>query len=430
MSSSSPERTTTDDEEHGEHQEADRLVALLDSIKVSYYRARDEEDFQLARRSGRYNIYLLTDEGKKEAGAEVREALYYGDGLLFIKTRPESDDNLSDIFGVKFTGKSTSRDLMVDIQEGLLGAPRTLETAGKTAVTTITSGTAKVLGTVADKHGRLPAIIHNEYGRGKALLMTFNLAHSPDSSKAADLLGKALHLLKPQEHYLRPLCSVPVTIQTGNSTEPFGIEVEETIPASATVDTITPPVNPVEGIITWRQYLGGSERFNLGYYLNLPDTKGEYTTRTVVRYANYGAYRFYGRSEKTFTLEHDSAGLLQSVINDLLVLPVKEKKDRKRVDKALSELYKVLQGAVDRDQAEDNLERILDAAEEVAELTEEPKELRVKLDELMKIWQRKWYLLQDGHPKEIEGDDKDEEEDDRREADGSRDKSCDVVKLD
>jgi len=419
-----------DDEEHGEHKEADRLVALLDSIKVTYYHAKDEEDFRLARRSGRYNIYLLTDDGKKEAGAEIREALYYGDGLLFIKARPESDDNLSDIFGVKFTGKSTSRDLVVDIPEGPLGTPGTLQTAGKTAVTTITSGTAKILGTVADKHGRMPAIIHNEYGRGKALLMTFNLADSPDGAKAADLLAKALHLLKPQEHYLRPLCSVPVTIQIGNSTESFGIEVEETIPASATVDTITPPVDPVEGTITWRQYLGSSERLNLGYYLNLPDAKGEYKTSTVLRYANYGAYRPYGRSEKTFTLTNDSAGLMQLAINDLLVLPVKEKKDRKRVDKALSELYRAIQEAVDRDQAEDNLERILDAVEEVAELSEEPKELRVKLDELMKIWQRKWYLLQNGHPKEIEGDDKNDGEDDSREADDSHDKPCDVVKLD
>lgn len=97
----------------------------------------------------------------------------------------------------------------------------------------------------------------------------------------------------------------------------------------------------------------------------------------------------------TFTLEKDSTGLLQSVINDLYTLSVTDKKDRKRVDEALSELYGIRQFVTNRDAAEDNLERIVEAVEEVSELSLEATEIHVKLGELMKIWQRKWYLLTD-----------------------------------
>ncbi|GAB7025284.1 OmpL47-type beta-barrel domain-containing protein [Geotalea toluenoxydans] len=375
--------------------QSDSLATLLESIGVSYYRAIDEEDFELASRSGRYNIYLLTDDGKEEAGAEIREAVYYGDGILFIKTRPDDDDHISDIFGVQFTGKSTSSDLVVTIPEGPLGTAGSLQATGKIARTTVTSATAQVLGTVTDKNQQLPALIYNEYGRGKALLMTFDLADSPDGIKAADLLAKSLNLLKPREHYLRPLGSIPISIEIVNSTDAFGLEVEENIPATATADTITPPGTLLDSIITWRQYFGATQRLTLGYYLNLPDTKGEYTTKTAFRYANYGTYRLYAGSEMTFTLEKDSTGLLQSVINDLYTLSVTDKKDRKRVDEALSELYGIRQFVTNRDAAEDNLERIVEAVEEVSELSLEATEIHVKLGELMKIWQRKWYLLTD-----------------------------------
>lgn len=382
------------DEENRKKTKINALETMLDSLGISYYAARDEDDFELALRSGRYNIYLLTDGREEEAEEEIREGVYYGDGLICIKTRPDNDDDdVNAIFGVRFTGKSTNRDLAVTLAESPLGPAGTFQTTGKTVVATITSSIAKVFGTVTDKRGQFPAVVYNEYGRGRALLFTFDLVNSPDGAKAADLLLSSLSLVKPKEHYLRPLDSVPVKIEVNNSTEPFGLEVDETIPPTTTADTITPVGALTGNVITWRQYLAASEKAKLGYYLNLPDAKGDYTTTTETRYANYGNYRLYDTHDMTLKVETCSADLLQTVITDLLALPAADRKDRKRIAEALSELNQIRQTIVNSEGAEENIERITEAAEEVAKLTIDAGKVRVQLDELLKIWQRKWYLL-------------------------------------
>ncbi len=396
-----PLKDDNEDEEDGKKAKTDPLVTVLDTLGVAYYTARDEKDFKLALRSGRYNVYLLRDKGKEEAGKEMREGVYYGDGLIYIKTRPDNDDDdRNGILGVRFTGKSTNRDLTLTLPESPLGPADILQTAGRTAVATVTSATASIYGTVSDRKDQYPAIVYNKYGRGGVLLFTFNLLNLPDKTKATQLLANALNLVKPKEHYLRAQDSVPVTIDIVNSTEPFGLEVDETMPVTTTADTITSAGTKAANIITWLHFLGASEKAKFGYYLNLPDAGGDYKVTTETKYANYGNYRLYDTHDMVLKVESCSADLLQGIISDLLALPACDKKDRKRIAQALSQLLQVRQTVLDSKGGEENIETITEALEEVAELSIDAKEVRIKLDELLKIWQRKWYLLKSAEKKD------------------------------
>jgi hypothetical protein len=382
-----------DRDEDGRRKEADPLLPILDSLGISYYAAKDDDDFALALRSGRYNTYLLTDDREKEAEEELHEGVYFGDGLLIIKTRPDNDHDEDDVAGVKFTGRTAAHDLTVTLTESPFSKAATFPSSGKTVIAKVTSATAKVYGTVTDKRGLYPAVIFNEYGRGKVMLFTFDLLAIADHAKRAELLASALALVNPSAHYLRPLDTVPLTTRIKNTTEPVGLDVTETIPKETTADLPTPPGASSGNLITWRQYLGALETARFGYYLNLPDAKGEYTATTDVRYANYGEYRPYSSHDLTLKVETTSTDLLQGVKADLMGLPTTDKGDRKRINEALSELCEVRQNAATAEAAKDNLEKLTEAAEEIADLTVTCREVRLKLDELIKIWQRKWYLM-------------------------------------
>ena len=83
---------------------------------------------------------------------------------------------------------------------------------------------------------------------------------------------------------------------------PVDVKVIETIPYGATADTATPQSSVAENIITWQKYLGAGEKATFGYYLNLPDTAGDYTANTEVQYSNNGYYRLYGNYGLTINI--------------------------------------------------------------------------------------------------------------------------------
>ena len=77
------------DKSDREQKQADirQLDALLASLRVNYMIAGNMDDFTSALRSGRYNTYILIDVKEPVVSEELREAVYFGEGLIFLKTR-------------------------------------------------------------------------------------------------------------------------------------------------------------------------------------------------------------------------------------------------------------------------------------------------------------------------------------------------------
>lgn len=371
----------------------DTLAAILTANDFKYHIAEDGDDFKRSLRSGRYTTYILVDYKDEKMGGELREAVNYGDSLIFIKTRPGADPVLDEVLGVKFTGKTTGDNLTVNLAESPLSPAATIQSSGKSVVGAVTADTASVFGYVSDKKSQNPAVVFNGYGGGKVLLFTFDILNSADKEKVAGLMGNSITLLKPGRHGVRALASVPVRIAVASSTEPLGLRVTETIPAGTTADTIIPQGTATQTAITWQQYLEGAARAEFGCYLNLPDAKGEYTATTDVRYANFGAYHAYETAQLTASVLNDSADLLRAVITELNCIPSAGSNDLVILTDTLSMLSQVTTDPLDGKDAEKSIEAVTRVSNLIRGLSADTADIRLKLDELLKILERKWYLL-------------------------------------
>lgn len=148
----------------------DTLSQILSSLGNSYHVAENGDDFKQSFRSGRFTTYILVDYKDEKVGAELREAVNHGDSLIFIKTQPAFDAILNETFGVKFTGKTTSDNLLIHLLESPLGSEGTLQSSGKPVVIgeiQANTNTVMVFGQVDAKHNLYPAITLNEYGRAR-----------------------------------------------------------------------------------------------------------------------------------------------------------------------------------------------------------------------------------------------------------------------
>jgi PHD/YefM family antitoxin component YafN of YafNO toxin-antitoxin module len=370
------------------------LSQILSSLGISYHIAENADDFKLSLRSERYTMYILVDYKDEKVGEEVREAVNYGDSLVYIKTQPTFDPVLNETFGVKFTGKATSDNLPITFLESPIGSAGTMQGSGKPVVIgEVVADTARIFGQVDDKHNLYPALIFNEYGAGKVVLYTFDLLGSPDKQKVADLLSNSIALLKPEQHRVRALGSVPVRVVVANSTEPFVLQVTETIPAGTTADTVTPQGTATDTTIAWQQYLEASASVDFGYHLNLPDARGEYTTTAVVSFASGDHFRPYETSNLTVTVEKDSAELLQTVIADLRGIPAAGPSDLALLGDALGRLSQITVNPLDGKEAERSVEAAAAVTALLGGLTKDTSGIRLELDELLKILEKKWYLI-------------------------------------
>lgn len=373
----------------------DTLTQILSSLGISYHVAENGDDFKQSFRSGRFTIYILMDYKDEKVGAELREAVNHGDSLIFIKTQPTFDAILYETFGVKFTGKTTSDNLLINLLESPLGSEGALQSSGKPVVIgeiQANANTVRVFGQVADKHNLYPAITFNEYGRGKVILYTFDLLASPDKEKVAALLGNSISLLKTDRQNVRALESLPMRITVSSSTEPLGLLVREILPAGTAADTIVPQGAVMDTAIIWLRNLAASSKAEFGYYLNLPDAVGEFSAVTDIMYANHGDYRPYETAQLTAAIQKDSAGLLREVIAALNTLPVTGSDDLVILTDAVSRLSRVTTEPLDGNEAEKGVEAVAAVTRLIRSLSSDTAEIRLQLDELLKILERKWYL--------------------------------------
>lgn len=371
------------------------LNSVLFSLGLSYYMAPNNEEFVEAVRSGRYNTYLLVDYKEPLLGEEIRESVYYGSGLIFIKTSPQADPFLDDVFGVKFTGKTTDSGLPVNLVESPISAGGTINSSGKGVVSTITSDTAQSFGYVVDKRDTFDSIVSNQYGRGKTILYNFDLLYTTDRSRLENLISNSLNYVKPSEQYPTALESMSVKISADNSTERVDIKLIETMPAGTSVDSISPNASVTENTITWQKYLNIREKAAFRYYLNIPDASGDYTTDTELRYSNNGEYRLYGNYTLTFNIKNSSAELLRTIMSELSGLSANNTADADRITKAAAGLSAISANASNRKDAEENIKLITNATDEIRKLSFDAPDVRLKLEELLRIWEKKWYLMKE-----------------------------------
>lgn len=383
----------------------DAVKPILSSLGVDFLIARDGEEFKTALRSGKYNSYLLIDYKDEKTGGELREAVNYGDSLVYIKTKPGAVPSLEIVFGMKLTGETTSEGIPVIVAQSPLTTSVTLQSSGKCVVGSVVADTASVFGYADDKRGQVPAVVYNEYGDGRVVLFTFDLLNSSQKGVAAGLLGDAVKLVTPERREARALGTIPIEITVANSTEPVKLRVSEMFPAEAVARDITPEGAASDAAITWLKDLDPTVTMKFRYYLDLPDAKGEYKAVTNIYYANHEEYRLYEAAELTLAVGSDSSDLLGAAIFDLGAVPAVTSEDLVHLAELQSRLAQINVKPLTVKDAEKEIESLTRVTDLVRGVSADTASVRLKLDELLKVLERKWYLLStpgmDGGPASI-----------------------------
>jgi Tol biopolymer transport system component/flagellar hook assembly protein FlgD/fibronectin type 3 domain-containing protein len=391
-----------DHDDHAEERTKDRrraiiskLIDFLSSTGVTYYVAKSRDEFKEAFRSGRFNVYLLRDALEDEQGLleEIREAVNHGKGLIYMKAASSDNAVLEEVSGVKWMGKSNGRGLTVNLVRGPISDMGTLKTSGSEHVSRagIAAGTAQALGYVVEREMTYPVIVSNNYGRGKVIFFGVDLPRSPERVKAEELFRNAVGYVVQNQDSHGALDSVPVRIRLTNAAEPVNLKITESIPPGTAADTISPQAIRSGSAFVWRKDLGAGEQTALRYHLTLPDSGGNYVTNTEVRYDNNGSYRLYGDYSLTVNVATGSSELLRVIINALNGIAPGNHEDAEKAQEALEHLHKIRPETSGRCRTEENISRILEAIEEIRKLSVDTRSLRLQLDELLKMWEKKWH---------------------------------------
>ena len=238
------------------------LRATLDAAGIGYEQARTRLEWQARMRSGRFNLYVLYEPTPSEPGgpfSELNEAVWLGDGLVFIKSAPDAMPRLREALGGEFSGRLNGVT-EVELQPPL--QPASVPMSG-TATALRVSG-ATVVGRAGSASGQPVAMSHG-VGLGRSVTLAWNTEASISSPFYLSLLEAAAPASGAP---LLPggLADVRVIARNaGPASTPF--TVAHVLPAGVTT------TEPLSRILTIAA--GEDERFMLP--LRLPTTAGDLT---------------------------------------------------------------------------------------------------------------------------------------------------------
>lgn len=161
---------------------AQRAQAITNYLHALGYTAKvvtTREAFVAEMRCGSYNTYWISGGAIKldeQSVGELREAVYRGEALWMDGVHDSRSQLLHDVAGVKEIGKLSTGYQVAQIGERVYPA-QALATSGQVTKFELTSGVAQGLFTqISGNQAPVPAIVSNDYGRGKSLLFAFDLA--------------------------------------------------------------------------------------------------------------------------------------------------------------------------------------------------------------------------------------------------------------
>ncbi len=92
------------------------------------------------------------------------------------------------------------------------------------------------------------------------------------------------------------------------------------------------------------------------------------------------------------TIQYDSISLIQEILTELAGITTTNTHDAERLAESIEKLQSLDVRSETRKNAKRNIQEIIEAAEKLKKLSIDTSAIRLKLDELLKIWERKWYL--------------------------------------
>jgi hypothetical protein len=372
-------------------QKAAFLRRQLTALGIEHLVVTRREDFRLAQRCGRYNLYWLSGGALKLDHLTVkalREAVFRGDSLLVDGAHDEHNGLLDEVAGVRYKGHlpgahhsiALGGELFAPAQGFSRGRALKLEPAG-----------GEVQATFAE--GGTPALVTRRYGRGRGLTVAFDL---PDTL-AADAGSVWREAFLAMLGYLTP--AAPETIIEGvflplvtplqNRGQAATLEVRVALPSGVAALSSVPAATVSESDARWIVDLAAGQSTTLRLGLRLPLGGGSYDLDArvdLLRNAQAQPYGSYPMQVAAVGFEQLHAEA-QAALTSLQPAGASE---RAKVTQARDELNDA-RAALEEGDLQEAIEELIDALDDLRAVSSVPVEpARLALAWLLKDVELRW----------------------------------------
>ncbi len=378
------------------HHESDRQTSLseaflnqtLAGMGVYYHIAHTTKSFKEALRTGLYNSYVLAGN-KPLSGSldeELAERVNSGDGLILLNYDKLGDAKFRELAGAKGEGHLADSQRTLTLLESPITQPGLLATSGTVQKLQLISDHALVGATVEEKGKSSPALVINRYGEGDVILFSFDVQ--------APLLQKAIEYGTPDRVDAIAGTPLPMGITLKSVGAPFDLRVTETTEPVLSVLFANPTATLEQQRIVWQFNLRKNETRNLHYLARLPEESGSYLLNTEVSYLRNGRYEAYRTYSLTAEVEKGLAALKDGILTGLQALSVTSK-DAIKLDQIRRsyELHMSRTLVTDSD-ADKAIDELLKLTEDVRGIPADTTAIRLDLDRLIRVYERKWVDLE------------------------------------
>lgn len=391
------------DEDEQEHKSAGLylnesiITDALNSIQAYYMILRDKKGFKEAMRSGIYNTFILVGRGPLEdhIDEELVERINSGEGLILINYEHLEDEKFRDVTGIKAEGTLSDKQRIVNLSLSPVSQSGAVNISGKVKKLTIQSAQVITAGAVTEGNENYPALVLNPYGKGKTIIFPFDLAESAKVNGTApyvQLLSSAVLYTAQQE--IQPISGYPLPVEVDIKSigADFDLKVLEKMSKGSLV--LLNPQGVVEEsadgqTVTWEFHLGKDNTKRLFYLEKLPGDSGSYDLTTDAYYLKDGSYKPYNTYPLKVEVGKGLIDLEMGILNSLRALAGGN--DGYKLTKVIQEYEEIINGPLhDAKEKEDAIKGLLEVIEELKELNIDITNVRLDLDTLMKIFERKW----------------------------------------
>jgi hypothetical protein len=385
--------------------EAARLKTYLGSALGGDARllatATDETDYLEKLRSGLYDVAILVSldvsgticsttedtTARVAIGRELTELVHAGRmGALVVRTRPDDVPKIREMTGVDLRGTNGGGPIFV--AQTPLGPAMELRADSDSTRLKLYGATP-----LATYSGGDVAAAYESMGLGRAVTFGFDVSLATGGDSAAALLARAQDWVAPTSS-LAPLSIAEIEIVVTNPASPSQTRVQETLAAGLSPVATLPPasVSVAPPQLEWWTTLDQDASATFRYLTRLPEETGTYATRTDVGALLAGGVRNVASRQFDLVLVESPADLRSEARAALAQLPSSADTTRGKISALLDQID--LRAVTDRTAAAQNISDLLDAVDLAKTVgSPEGESLRFALDELVRYWEARWYLI-------------------------------------